>query len=191
MPRTDAGVMLATFSLTVIMDLTVAVMVGLVLSAAVFLHRMSSMTTVGTIAHGQHAELMPGRFETADIPHDVQVYSIDGPFFFGAASQFQAVLGSVAHVPKVVILRLRNVPYLDASGLNALERAIEGFRKQGSRVLLSAIQAQPLDMMERTGVVHLVGDAQLFRDTASALAEARRFLGLEPKPTSDGTPGGA
>ncbi|MCA1811781.1 MAG: sodium-independent anion transporter [Halobacteriales archaeon] len=84
----------------------------------------------------------------------------------------------MAKPPKVVVLRMRAVPYLDATGLNALEDAIQGLKKRGTRVMLAGIQTQPLDMMERSGAVHLIGDDNLFKDTSAALAEARRFLGL-------------
>lgn len=176
MPRTDAGVMLATFLLTVAIDLTVAVMVGLLLAVAIFLHRMSQMTTVGsTVASGE--DVLPHqRFREEDVPPGVVVYSIDGPFFFGAADQFQETLAAVAKPPPVVILRMRNVPYLDATGLNALESAIEGLRRNGSRVMVASIQNQPLDMMERAGTFRTLGDENLFRTTPDALVAARAHI---------------
>lgn len=176
MPRADAGVMLITFVLTVAVDLTVAVTVGLLVAVAVFLHRMSAMTKVGTVdplsdtAHAEH------RFKPEEVPEGVLVYSIDGPFFFGAADQFQDAMARVASPPKVVVLRMRDVPYLDATGLNALESAITGLKKRGTHVFIAAIQAQPLDMMQRSGAVHLVGDEAMFRNTSSALAAARLLV---------------
>lgn len=176
MPREDAGVMLATFAITVFVDLTWAVGVGLLAAAVVFLRRMGRMTRVGTLDPLAEPPPAEPRFSAAEVPAGVLVYSIDGPFFFGAADQFQEALARVADPPRVVVLRLRNVPYLDATGLNALESAIEGLRRRGTRVLVSAIQSQPLDMMERSGAVHLIGDANLFKDTSQALAEASRHL---------------
>jgi SulP family sulfate permease len=173
MPRADAGVMLATFVLTVAVDLTVAVMVGLLLAVAVFMHRMSGMTKVGTVDPLSDAAPSEHRFKPDEVPEGVLVYSIDGPFFFGAADQFQEAMANVANPPRVVVLRLRNVPYLDATGLNALESAIKGLQRRGTTVFLSAIQSQPLDMLQRSGAVKLVGDAGIFRDTSSALAAAR------------------
>jgi len=172
MPRTDAGVMLATFLLTVAVDLTVAVTVGLLLSAAIFLHRMSGMTKVGAVDPLADPELAPARFDAKDIPAGVMVYSIDGPFFFGAAHQFGETMAGLGDHPKAVIFRMRNVPYLDATGLNALESVIVGLQRQGSRVMLAAVQAQPLEMMMRSGAARLVGDGNIFRDTPSALRAA-------------------
>lgn len=179
MPRQDAGVLLATFLITVFVDLTWAVAVGLLLASAIFLHRMSSMTRAGEYDPlGDARMAQQPLYRPEDVPEGVLVYSIDGPFFFGAADQFQEAMANVATPPKAVILRMRDVPYLDATGLHALESAIEGLKRRGTRVMVSAIQSQPLDMMERSGAVHVVGDGNLFKDTPSALAEARRHLGL-------------
>jgi sulfate permease, SulP family len=180
MPRQDAGVLLVTFAITVAVDLTWAVGVGLLLSAAVFLHRMSEMTHVKAVDPLAEASPTEPRFKPEDIPPGVLVYSIDGPFFFGAANQFADVLSRVADPPKVVVMRLRNVPYLDATGLHALEAAVDGLHRRGTRVMLSAIQSQPLDMLQRSGLVGMVGDANVFRDTSSALRDARVHLGLAP-----------
>jgi len=186
MPRTDAGVMLATFGLTVAVDLTVAVTVGLLLAVSIFLHRMSGLTNVQALDPLADPELQPGKFEAKDIPPGVVVYSIDGPFFFGAADQFGEVMGRLGSQPKVVILRLRNVPYLDATGLNALESVIHGLRRHDCRIMLAAIQSQPLDMLQRSGFMRDVGDENVFRNTLDALHEARRLL--SPPPAGAPTP---
>lgn len=180
MPREDAGVMLVTFALTVVVDLTWAVGIGLLGAFVVFLRRMSLMTNVKTLDPRADPATTPPQFTPQDIPEGVLVYSIDGPFFFGAADQFQEAMARVANPPKVVVLRMRDVPYLDATGLHALEMAIEGLRKRGTQVMVSAIQSQPLDMMERSGAVHLVGDDNIFKDTLGALAKARTLLATGP-----------
>ncbi|MES2154123.1 MAG: SulP family inorganic anion transporter [bacterium] len=181
MPRSDAAVMIATFGVTVLVDLTWGVMVGLIAAFALFLHRMSGMTRVGAVDPLADTAASEHRFTADEVPHGVLVYSIDGPFFFGAADQFSEAMARVSEAPKVVVLRMRDVPYLDATGLNALERAIQGLQRRGTIVMISAIQSQPLDMLERSGAVKLVGDAGLFRDTSSALAAARmRLAGPAP-----------
>lgn len=176
MPREDASVMLITFALTVLIDLTWAVGIGLLGAFVVFLRRMSLMTHVQALDPTADPTTTPPQFAPQDIPDGVLVYSIDGPFFFGAADQFQEAMSRVAKPPKVVVLRMRDVPYLDATGLHALEMAIEGLRKRGSHVMVSAIQSQPLDMMQRSGAVHLVGDGNVFKDTLGALAKARELV---------------
>jgi sulfate permease, SulP family len=185
MPRSDAGVMLATLALVVAVDIGVAVTVGMVLAVGIFLHRLSGMTHVGAIDPLKDPELQPARFQESDIPPGVLVYSIDGPFFFGAADQFQETIAEITGAPRVVILRMRNVPFLDATGLNGLLLAVEALQKRGIRVFVSAIQSQPLDLLERAGAMATIGDANLFKDTSGALAEARRLLGT---PGPSGTP---
>jgi SulP family sulfate permease len=179
MPRQDALVMLVTFVLTVAVDLTTGVMVGLVLAAGIFLQRMSSMTQVRAVQSLDHEFAAP-RFDAKDVPAGTVVYSIDGPFFFGAADQFQETMAAIGEQPKVVVLRMRNVPYLDATGLNALESVVRGLQRRGIRVMLASIQSQPLDLMERVGTAGRLGDGNLFRTTPDALAEARSFLGAPP-----------
>lgn len=183
MPRSDAGVMLATMLLVVAVDISVAITVGMVLAVGIFLHRLSLMTHVGAVDPMKDPELQPARFRPEDIPPGVLVYSIDGPFFFGAAGQFQETIAEITGAPKVVVLRMRNVPFLDATGLNGLLLAVEALRDRGVKVLVSAIQQQPLELMERSEVVHLIGQENLFADTPRAL-EAARALVAGPRSAS-------
>lgn len=183
MPRSDAGVMLATLALVVVVDIGVAVTVGMVLAVGIFLHRLSGMTHVDAVDPLRDPELQPARFKESDIPPGVLVYSIDGPFFFGAADQFQETIAEITGAPKVIVLRMRNVPFLDSTGLNGLLLAVEALQRRGIKVLVSAIQSQPLDLMERSGALRTIGDANLFRDTPGALAEARRLVGA-PTPAA-------
>lgn len=188
MPRTDAGVMVAVLVLTVLVDLTVAVTVGLLLATAIFLHRMSESTRVAEVdPHNDDAVTPAHSFAAADVPEGVVVYSIDGPFFFGAADRFQETLSRIAAAPKVLVLRMRNVHYLDATALNALELAVDGLQRGGTRVVLAAIQAQPLDVLQRSGFLPRIGDDALHRDTRSALAHARRLVAGDPDATRDPT----
>lgn len=172
-PPADAGVMVVVFLLTVFMDLTVAVGVGMVLAMAVFMHRMSGATSVAVVDPLRDEAPPAQRFHPDEVPEGVLVYSIDGPFFFGAADRFQETLARVAEAPRVVVLRMRNVPYLDATGLNALESTVEGLRRRGARVLLAAVQSQPMDLMERSGAFRMLGDDAVFRTTSDALRAVR------------------
>ncbi len=186
MPRADAGVMLVTLVLVVAVDIGVAITVGMVLAVGFFLHRLSLMTHVGAVDPLKDPELQPARYQASDVPAGVVVYSIDGPFFFGAADQFQETIGEITGAPKVVVLRMRDVPFLDATGLNGLLLAVESLRARGVQVFVSAIQSQPLELLERSGSVAAIGDANLFKDTPSALAEARRRLALPPAAQAQG-----
>jgi SulP family sulfate permease len=191
MPRADAGIMLCTFLVTIVFNLAAAIIVGLLFSSAIFMRRMSDMAHVEIVDPTKDDHPFGHNVREEDIPDGVVIYSIDGPFFFGAADRFQETMARVAKAPKIVILRMRAVPYLDATGLNALQDAITGLQKRGTRVMLAGIQTQPLDLMERSGAVRVVGDQNLFRRAIDALVEARRHLGLPPWPPAGGPPGPA
>lgn len=187
MPLADAGVMLATFGLTILVDLTFAVEIGMVLAAALFLARMANLTQVNVISPDTDPRYQQHSLEGKQIPPGVSVFSVDGPFFFGAAERFEEILARIGREPKVVIFRMRHVPYLDATGLNALQRAVSDLRKKGITVILSAVQIQPLDMMIRSGFTRLVGDSNFQPHIDAALDRSRTLLGLAATQTS-GTP---
>lgn len=185
MPLSDAGVMLATFGLTVLVDLTFAVSVGMVLAAALFLGRMSNISQVNVINPDNDPRYRQHSLEGKEIPPGVVVYSVDGPFFFGAAERFEEVLQRTAKDPKIVVFRMRHVPYVDATALNAFVVAVRQLQKRGAAVVLSAVQSQPLDLMMRSGFTGIVGDENIQPNIDAALARARQLLGV-PAPT--GTP---
>lgn len=180
MPVGDAGVMVATFALTVLVDLTVAVEVGMVLAAALFLGRMAQTSEVNLITPETDPVYHQHSLEGKEIPKGVQIYSIDGPFFFGAAEQFQEVIERIGKEPKLVIFRMRRVPYMDATAMNQLTIAVEQLRKHNVTVIVNAVQTQPLDMMMRSGFTRLVGDANIQPNIDASLARARVVLGLPP-----------
>jgi sulfate permease, SulP family len=140
--RSDALVLLATFGLTVMVDLTVAIAVGMVLAAFLFMRRMAETTSVAPIAAGlREAYLEQGEAAAAErharVPRDVEVYDINGPFFFGAAEKFRDALSQVSKRPRALVLDMENVPVIDSTGLRALTAVVEQSRKQGTRVLLA------------------------------------------------------
>lgn len=179
MPRSDAGVMLTTFVLTVFFDLTVAVSVGIVLAASLFIARMSALSRVNVVTPETDPLYQQHSLQGKTIPPGVLVYSIDGPFFFGAAEQFQEVLQRIGGEPKIVVFRMRRVPYLDATGLNALTTTVTQLRKHSIMVILSGVQIQPLDVMMRSGFTKLVGDENIQPNIDGALARAASSLGFE------------
>ncbi len=145
-PKSDAIVMLTTFGLTVLIDLTVAVQVGVLLAAVLFMKRMAEVTSIGTCdwlydrtgPDAEDEDLDSIRNKT--VPDDVDVYEIHGPFFFGMADRLNDTIASIAVTPRVLILRLRHVPAIDATGLNALAALQEKCHKKGVRLILSGIQ---------------------------------------------------
>ncbi|HEX6091493.1 MAG TPA: SulP family inorganic anion transporter [Gemmatimonadales bacterium] len=175
-PRSDVIVLLTTFALTVMVDLTVAVQVGLVLAAFLFMRRMSEVTNVAEIGENFTDPVVDsGTFSTSregPLPKGVQLYAIDGPFFFGAADKFREALGQVSSAPRVLILVMRRVPAIDSTGINALRNVIERFQKDGTRVILVGPRAQPLEAMARTGILAAIGEDGVVSDLDAAIALA-------------------
>jgi SulP family sulfate permease len=177
-PKSDVAVLLITFFLTVFVDLTVAVQVGVVLAAFLFMKRMADVTNVAAVTR----ELLDAPDGTMNgdaegvarrrIPEDVEVYEVNGPFFFGAADKIKDVLHFVAKKPRVFVLRMRNVPLLDASGIRVLDDLDESFRHQGIRFVISGIQEQPAAALEKAGRFERYGRENFAASLDEALATA-------------------
>ena len=175
-PRSDIAVLLTTFLLTVFVDLTLAVEVGMVLAAFLFMRRMSEVTSVNSVTREFNDREGP---ETAlyaagrpAIPSSVQIYAVDGPFFFGAAAKFRETLEQVAGRPRVLVLLMRNVPAIDSTGINALRDIVRRFRAGGTRVMLVGVHAQPMAALSRSPLLAELGEANLVGDLDEALALA-------------------
>ena len=178
-PKSDVIVLLLTFGLTVLIDLTVAVQVGLVCAAFLFMKRMSEVANVSAISRefGDDQPVdTPLYTKGRTVPPGVQIYAIDGPFFFGAAEKFKETLSEVAGKPRVVVLLMRNVSAIDSTGLRALQEVIRRFRAGGSEVLLVGIHAQPMVAMVRAGIVESLGEHNLVDTIDEALTRARAVL---------------
>ena len=175
-PRSDVLVLVTTFLLTVLVDLTVAVQVGVVLAALLFMKRMADVTNVASLAR-EIEEAPDGTMisdpegvSRRDIPPGVEVYEVNGPFFFGAADKIKAVLQVVARKPRVFILRLRNVPAIDATGIHVLDDLFDSFRRQGVRFIIAGLNAQPRLALDRAGRLDRYGRENLVEDLDRALA---------------------
>ena len=182
-PKSDVAVLLATFLLTVLVDLTVAIEVGMVLAAFLFMRRMAEVTNIKVLTHEfedptDDFETDPNAVGRRVVPEDVQVYEITGPFFFGAAEMFKDRVGRIAGKPKVLILRLRHVPVIDSTGLHALRDVVRRSRKEGTLVILSDVHAQPVVALERSGTYDELGEENVHGNIDDALNRARAHLGL-------------
>jgi len=175
-PKSDIAVLLTTFLLTVFVDLTLAVEVGMVLAAFLFMRRMSEVTSVSTMTREFNDREGPEMALYAEgrgrIPPGVQIYAIDGPFFFGAAEKFKETLGQVAGKPTVLVLLMRNVPAIDSTGLVALRDVIRRFRQGGTRVILAGVHAQPMAAISRSPLLAELGEENLVGGIDEALALA-------------------
>jgi sulfate permease, SulP family len=181
-PKSDAIVMVSTFLLTVLVDLTTGIAVGMVLAAFLFMKRMAEVTNVTVVSRdfqdAQQSGDVSGAIFRRRIPPGVEVYEINGPFFFGAAEKFKDTLAEVSKKPKVLIIRMRNVPAIDSTAIHALRDLIRRTRKDRTMVLLSDVHAQPLIALGRSGLLDEIGDECMLGNIDEALAAARKHLGL-------------
>jgi SulP family sulfate permease len=175
-PKSDVTVLLATFLLTVLIDLTVAIQVGMVLAAFLFMRRMAEVTNVTALT----GDLSDAEGEVAlrggQVPKGVEVYEIDGPFFFGAAEKFRETMGAVETRPKVLVIVMEKVPAIDSTGLRALRGVVRGAKKDGTRVILSGVHAQPMIALGRSELLDEIGDANLCGTLTEALERARAVM---------------
>lgn len=177
--RSDALVLGSTFLLTVLVDLTVAIQVGVVLAAFLFMKRMAEVTQVRAVT-GLLDESEPPDPELEALRHrpaGVEVYEINGPFFFGAAHKFKATLSGIQRRPKVLVLRMRHVLALDATGLRAFEELLHSSERGGTKLIVSGLHAQPLVVLDRAGLVDRIGRQNLVGNLAAAFGRARILLG--------------
>ncbi len=183
MPKSDVIVLLTTFFLTVVFDLTIAIEVGMVLSAMLFMKRMAEVTNVGMInkefdEKAETDDSGANSIQGKNIPKGVLIYEINGPFFFGAASKFKEAIRIVGKSTRVLILRLRNVPAIDSTGIATLEDFYYDCKKNSTLLLLSGIHAQPMFACERAGLLEKIGDENIRGNIDDALNRAREILGL-------------
>jgi SulP family sulfate permease len=189
MPGSDALVLVTTFALTVVFDLVVAVEVGMVLAAILFIRRIANTTEIAQVTSADELETPEQVMHGKEIPPGVLVYRIFGPFFFGAAEKMEDALLRVQRLPKILILRMQLVPAMDATALNALESVVERIQAKGGTVILSGPHRQPLEMMRTAGFVEKVGRPNIRANFDQALARAREILAA-PKTAPAGAEGG-
>jgi SulP family sulfate permease len=171
-PKSDIFVLIITFALTVFVDLTVAVQVGVVAASLLFMKRMSEVTNIeGVSTEISDASAKDNLEEITQvrkrkrmlaghvIPHGVEVYAVNGPFFFGAADKLRDVTSEIAKPPKVFILRMRDVPAIDATGIHALEQVAKKCAAEGTVLILSEVREQPRSALSRAQKDDLLANA--------------------------------
>lgn len=186
-PRGDVAVLLCTFALTVIFDLTLAVQIGVVMAAFLFMKRMADVTHINAITR----ELTDFRSDEKPddddervaaavrvVPSGVQLYEVNGPFFFGAADKLRDVLNIVDKTPRVLILRMRHVPFIDATGLHILEEVHKNCLKKNTTLMLSGVRNQPLKALRKGEYLEAIGKENVVWDIDQALERARDILSM-------------
>jgi SulP family sulfate permease len=180
-PRPDVAVLLLTFFLTVFVDLVVAVNVGVILATLLFMRRMSDAVRIEPQIGGAASEL---EAVASPATAGVVIYSIEGPFFFGAAEKLARSLQHIQRRTTTLVLRLGNVPFVDATGIFALEQILADFKRHGAAVLFTEVRPNVLYKLERSGLIALIGRENLFESLSDALARAEQGL---PRAARDGT----
>ncbi len=175
--KSDFALLVLTFALTVIFDLTIAVGVGLSFAAALFVRRMEEITHIRLVTEDSELDLGGDSIRNKQVPPGVVVYRIEGAFFFGAAEKLQAALSRYDQQPRVVIFRMRNVSVMDATGLHALEVVQEQFHRRGIQFILSGVQPQPMKLMFNSGFVDKIGLENICANLDDSLARARKITG--------------
>ncbi len=184
-PRGDVAILLTAFLLTVFVDITFAIALGMILAMFIFMKRMSefSKTIQLTELFRENGAEFPERTDPdaiskKTVPAHVEVYEINGPFFFGAADMLQDVISSLQTHPKVFILRMRHVPIIDASGMHALREFYHRCQKTHIQLLLSDIYGRPQHALKKFGMYELIGDQNIFPDINAALKRAEQIVAL-------------
>jgi len=175
--RSDFAALLATFLLTVLFDLTVGVAVGLMIAAVLFVRRMEGIAHVHPLtpendpeADGSHS------IRGKTIPEGVVLYRFEGPLFFAVVAKLEAALRAYSGRPRIIILRMRHVPAMDSSALHALEVAVEKMHRDSVRVILTAVQPQPMRVLTSSGLAAKLGDGNFCASSDEALDRAAELL---------------
>ena len=179
-PKSDVTVLLITFFLTIIFDLTIAMQVGLIIACLLFMKRMSETTDVKAITEeidlNQDAEFSTGNLDHLIIPQGVEVYEINGPYFFGAGNKFEEIMASFGDRPKVRIIRMRKVPFVDSTGIHNLTNLCEMSKKEGIQIVLSGVREKVNEQLEHAGFYHLIGEENICSHINLALKRANEII---------------
>ena len=179
-PKSDVTVLLLTFFLTIIFDLTIAIEVGLICACLLFMRRMSETTDVKAVYDeidlNEDADMERGNLEHLTIPQGVEVYEINGPYFFGAGNRFEDIMSRYGDRPKVRIIRMRKVPFIDSTGLHNLENMCLMSQKEGITVVLSGVVSKVEEVLKRNHFDQLLGEENICNHIDLALARANEIV---------------
>ena len=180
-PKSDITVLLLTFFLTIIFDLTVAIEFGLICACLLFMRRMAETTDVHAVLDeidlNEDADMERGNLENLTIPEGVEVYEINGPYFFGAGNRFEDIMARYGRRPKVRIIRMRKVPFIDSTGLHNLENMCLMSQKEGITVVLSGVNPKVEGVLKRNHFERIVGEQNICNHIDLALARANELVG--------------
>lgn len=181
-PKSDVSVLIITFLLTVIFNLTIAIEIGLLLAVVLFLRRVTENTHISVlrneldVAQGTDATV----HEVLNLSKGIEVYEIDGPFFFGVATKFDEMMRSMGDKPLVRIIRMRRVPFIDSTGIHNLEILIQSSKKENIQIILSGVNPTVHEVLKKAKINELIGDDHICDHITKAVAEANNFVASLP-----------
>lgn len=174
-PKSDIIVLVATFFLTVFFDLVVAIEIGVVLAALLFMKRMAETADIKAWKYTDSPDITPGEAEKLrDIPHSISVFEICGPMFFAAADQILNI--NSHHHTKAVVIRMRSVPAIDASAMKSLHELFNRAKRKNITLIFSHVNEQPMHVMEKDGFIELVGKENFHENIVDALDYAEKLV---------------
>lgn len=174
-PKSDIIVLVVTFFLTIFFDLVVAIEIGVVLAALLFMKRMAETADIKAWKYTDSPDITPGEAEKLrDIPHSISVFEICGPMFFAAADQILNINSN--HHTKVVVIRMRSVPAIDASAMRSLHELVSRAKKKNITLLFSHVNEQPMHVMEKDGFIELLGKEHFHKNIVDALDYAENLV---------------
>ena len=180
-PKSDVTVLLITFFLTIIFDLTIAIEVGLIIACLLFMRRMSETTDVHVISNeinpdDEDSDMHLGNIEHLTIPKGVEVYEINGPYFFGAGNRFEEIMATLGDRPQVRIIRMRKVPFVDSTGIHNLTNLCEMSQKEGIQIVLSGVTEKVHSQLNKAGFYDIVGQDNICSHIDIALDRAKEII---------------
>lgn len=174
-PRADVAILLITFSLTILVDLIVAVYVGVILAILHFIRRMAASVEVQAQTSTDLIDEL-AKQKLTSLPKEIMIYALEGPFFFGSVDVLEQALANTHTDPKILIIRLRWVPFMDISGLQTLEEGILALQKRGVRVMLTGANTRVKSKLRKTGIIDHLGKDNLFPEFHQALQVACKAI---------------
>ena len=179
-PKSDVAVLLITFFLTIRLDLTIAIEVGLIIACLLFMKRMAETTDVKVIMDeidpNDELDITKGNLEHLTIPKGVEVYEINGPYFFGAGNRFEEIMATLGDRPRVRVIRMRKVPFVDSTGIHNLTNLCIMSQKEGIQIVLSGVNSTVRSTLEKSGFNELVGENNICSHINLALKRANEII---------------
>lgn len=178
-PKSDVVVLLITFFLTVIFDLTIAIEVGLLIACVLFMKRVMETTEISVIRDeidpNQESDLEVHE-EHITLPKGIEVYEINGPYFFGIATKFEEIMSQLGDRPKIRIIRMRKVPFIDSTGIHNLANLCEMSQKENIHIILSGVNSKVHQVLEKSGFYELLGEDNICSNINEAVAKATETI---------------